>query len=197
MQLFTRAVAAATIITGIGVIGAAGTALADASCSARTTTAAFARWGDDNQYFVADGGTFERGATEWNRRGLAHSSFEQNPLGVAGPGWQSMQIPAGSSIESPEICVFQNEESVRFAYRAPYAGASLRVDISVESNGQRATTTTTIKASTWAWTVSPIIDMPNLRNAAGQQRIIITMRPLDLLGGWQVDDVMIDPWVAR
>lgn len=197
MQLFTRAVAAATIITGIGVIGAAGTALADASCSARTTTAAFARWGDDNQYFVADGGTFERGVTEWNRRGLAGAAAGQNPLGIAGPGMRSMRLPGGSSVESPEICVFQNEESVRFAYRAPYAGAQLRVDISVESNGQRAATTTVVTAAGSGWDVSPIVDMPNLRNADGQQRIIITMRPLDLTGSWQVDDVMIDPWVAR
>ena len=196
MKRIHRAVAAATILTSIGLVGVADTALAG-PCEARSTSAAFAPWGDNNQYFLANGGTFESGATPWTTWGFARSSLGQNPFGIAGSGSRSMRLPAWSGAQSPAICVFQNEESLRFAYKAPFAGATLQVDIEVSGPQGYAATTTYVTAPTWRWDVTPIIDMPSLRDANGQQWITITLTPLDMVGTWQVDDMMIDPWVAR
>lgn len=196
MQLIKRAVVAATIITGIGVFGATGTALAG-PCEARSTSAAFAPWGDQNQYFVANGGTFEDGATPWSTWGGARSGTGQNPFGYAGRGAKAMRMPAWSGAQSPSICVFHNEESLRFSYKAPFAGATMQVYVEVANEDGYAYTDTYVTASSRRWDVTPIIDLPNLRNPDGQQWVTIYLMPLDDGGTWLVDDVMIDPWVAR
>ena len=46
---------------------------------------------------------------------------------------RSMRLPAYSGAGTPPICVFHNEESVRFSYKAPYAGATLAVYVEVEN----------------------------------------------------------------
>jgi hypothetical protein len=197
MKLMYRAVAAATIISSVAVVGFAGTALAG-PCEARSTTAAFARWGDSNQYFVADGGTFEVGSTPWVTWGAARVTRNQSPFAMTGLGHtRSMRLPAHSGAGTPPICVFHNEESVRFSYKAPYAGATLAVYVEVENEQGYDHTETYITATRRAWDVSPVIEVPNLRGGNGQQWITIRIQPLDDSGTWQVDDVMIDPWIAR
>ena len=198
MKLMHRAVAAATIITGVAVMGVTGTAMAAGECGARSTTAAFARWGDSNQYFVADGGTFELGSTPWVTWGSARTTPNQSPFAMTGLGHtRSMRLPAYSGAGTPPICVFHNEESVRFSYKAPYVGATLEVYIEVSNEQGYADTDTYVTATTRMWDVSQVIDVPNLRDSNGQQWITIWIQPVDGVGTWQVDDVMIDPWIAR
>ena len=197
MKLMHRAVAAATIISSVAVVGFSGTALAG-DCEARSTTAAFARWGDSNQYFVANGGSFEAGATPWTTWGTARPAFNQSPFAMAGLGHtRSLRLPAWSGAGSPPICVFQNEESVRFSYKAPHAGATLEVYIEVANDDGYAATTSYVTATSRAWAVTQIIDLPNLRDADGRQWITIWIQPTNARGAWQIDDVMIDPWIAR
>lgn len=196
MKLMHRAVAAATIITSFGLVGLADTAAAG-PCEARNTSAAFAPWGDQNQYFLANGGNFETGATPWTTWGSARSTLGQNPFGFAGPGSRSLRLTGWSGAQSPAICVFANEESLRFAYKAPFAGATMEVYVEVSGPDGYAATTTYVTSANRRWDVTPIIDLPNLRDANGQQWVTITLTPLDGWGSWQVDDVMIDPWVAR
>jgi hypothetical protein len=196
MKLMHRAITAATVITSIGLVGWAGTASAG-PCEPRSTAAAFAAWGDDNQYFLANGGDFERGGTPWSTWGAARSVLGQNPFGIAGPGSRSLRLHGGSGAQSPAICVFDNEESLRFAYRAPFGGATMEVYVEVATDQGVAATTTHVTAANRRWDVTPIIELPNMRDTNGQQWITITLTPLDGRGTWQVDDVMIDPWVAR
>jgi hypothetical protein len=198
MKLMHRAVAAATIISSVAVFGFASSAAAAGECGARSTTAAFARWGDSNQYFVADGGTFETGSTPWMTWGSARATLNQSPFGMTGVGHQrSLRLPPWSGAGSPSICVNHNEESVRLSYKAPFAGATLEVYIEVANDQGYAATTSYVTAPTRSWDVSQVIDLPNLRDANGQQWITIWIQPLDGYGAWQVDDVMIDPWIAR
>lgn len=196
MKLMHRAVAAATLLTSIGMVGWAGSVSAG-PCEARSTSAAFAPWGDHNQYFLANGGSFESGATPWTTWGSARRTFGQNPFGIAGPGSQSMRLSGWAGAQSPAICVFDNEESLRFAYKAPFGGATMEVYVEVATDQGVAATTTYVTAANRRWDVTPIIDLPNMRDANGQQWITVTLTPLDGWGTWNVDDVMIDPWVAR
>ena len=196
MKLMYRAEAAATIISSVVVVGVGGTAMAS-PCEARNTWAAFSGWGDSNQYFLANGGNFEGGATSWRLWNGGTTGWGQSPFGYAGPGSRSLQLPSWAGTLSPAICVFQNEESLRFAYKAPKPGAVLQVWIEVSGPQGYAYTNTYITASSWWWDVSPIIPMPNLRDAHGRQWVTIFMMPVDNSGTWSVDDVMIDPWIAR
>jgi hypothetical protein len=195
MKLIARLVAAATIVTGLGVVGA-GTVEAG-PCQVRATSAAFQRWGDHNQYFVADGGTFEGWSSAWEMRGAAWHGFGQNPHGYAGPGQRSLQLSAWGAVKSPSMCVFENEDALRFAYKAPHAGAILQVWVEVENERGYAYTSTYITAADHQWNISPIIDMPSLRDPQGQQWVTVYIMALDAWGTWMVDDVMIDPWITR
>lgn len=195
MKTMHRAVGAATIITSIG-LGLGGVAHAG-PCEGRSTSPAFLEWDDDNQYFLANGGSFEDGSTPWSTWGGARADKGQSPFKYSGPGSKSMRLPASSGATSPAICVFDNEESLRFAYKAPFAGATLEVHVEVANDLGYAATTTHLTAAGKKWDVSPIIALPSLRDADGQQWVTITVTPLDDRGKWHVDDVMIDPWVAR
>lgn len=196
MQLIKRAVVAATIITSLGVVGAAGTASAG-PCEPRNTWAAFAPWGDHNQYFVANGGTFEGDWSPWATWGGAGVGWDQNSHAINGHGQRAMRLPSWSTAMSPAMCVFHNEESLRFFYRAPGVGRTLEVHIEVWGENGYASTTSYITSSSRQWEVSPIIDMPNVRGADGTQWITVYLTPIGGRGSWFVDDVMIDPWVAR
>jgi hypothetical protein len=196
MQLIKRAVIAATIVTSLGVVGASGTAMAG-PCEARTTSAAFARWGDHNQYFVANGGTFEGGWSPWVTWGGAGVAPGQNSHAINGHGQRAMRLPSWSTAMSPTMCVFANEESLRFFYKAPASGRTMEVHIEVIGQDGYASTTSYVTSSSRRWEVSPIIEMPNVRGADGRQWVTIYLTPLGGRGSWMVDDVMIDPWVAR
>jgi hypothetical protein len=195
MQLIRRAVAAATIITAIGV-GIGTTAMAG-PCESRQMHTAFAPWGDPNLYFVANGGTFERGDTPWEMHGRGRVGWGQNPHAVNGWGASSLRLPPRSAAVSPAICVFSNEETLRFFFRGPGNGATLQVHVEVANELGVASTTTEIVSSSRGWDVSPIIPLPSLRDANGEQWITIRFTGLQSRGAWQIDDVMIDPWVAR
>lgn len=196
MRLMHRAVAAAMILSAVSVVGVGGTAMAS-PCEARNTSAAFSWWGDSNQYFLANGGSFEANSTRWNMWNGGTRAWGESPFGYAGPGSQSLYLPSWAGALSPAICVFENEESLRFAYKAPRPGATLQVWIEISGPQGYAYTNTYMTASSWWWDVSPIIPMPNLRDADGRQWVSIFMMPVDNSGAWQVDDVMIDPWIAR
>ncbi len=197
MQLIKRAVVVATIITSLGVVGTAGTAMAG-PCETRTTSRSFARWGDNNLYFVANGGTFEGSRSPWTTWGGAGVASGQNSHAINGHGQRAMRLPSWSTAMSPSMCVFANEESLRFFYRAPAGGRTMEVHIEVVGQNGYAASTSYVTSSSSRWEVSPIIDMPNVRGADGQQWITVYFTPIDgRWGSWLVDDVMIDPWVAR
>jgi hypothetical protein len=177
-------------------------AVADAQgpgCSTRNSRPAFSTWGDTNQYFVATGGTFEGGATGWTLGGGAAVVADQAPWRVNGGGHdEALRLPGTAEASTRTLCVQSNEESMRFFFKSPgVAGASLKVKITTVNERGMASNSWTIGTSSAGWRVSPQIPLPDLRDASGQQWITITFEPVNTPATWVVDDVMIDPWVAR
>jgi hypothetical protein len=168
-------------------------------CSTRTSRQAFSRWGDTNQYFVATGGTFEAGATGWSFSGSPSVVTDQAPWKVNGSTHgKALRLPAASRATTTTLCVKSNEESMRFFYKAPaVAGAGLKLTIRTQNEYGSSVNTWAVGTSTPGWQVSPQIQLPNLRDSAGRQWITITFEPINNQATWVVDDVMIDPWVAR
>ena len=86
---------------------------------------------------------------------------------------------------------------MRFSYKAPYAGATLEVYVEVDNERGVRRDHVVHDRDRPSRNVSPVIDLPNLRDGDGRQWITIWIQPTDARGAWQVDDVMIDPWIAR
>lgn len=196
MKRIRYAVAAASIIAGVSVMGGATAAFAG-GCSVRSASTTFSRWGDRNLYFPAS--TFEPGEEGWTLRNGARVGLGQTDWLVnGGEDHRNLRLSAGSSATSPSICVHSNEQTLRFFYRSAFIGSRMEVKVTVSNSKGVATTKTVVTADSFGWDVSPIIPLPELRETNGQQWITITMTPKDwLFSSWQVDDVMIDPWVAR
>lgn len=203
MKHWKRALATASVAivtSGVGI--AIGGVAAAGTCPTRTTSTPFTAWGDSNSYFVAPAGTFESGATGWTFYGNIGVVADQAPWKVNGSNHsKALNLPAYATAMPPNMCVASNEDAVRMFYKDPgVSGASLLVKIeawnAAGTNG-RVITQSTIRSSGAGWKLSPRIAMPNNRDAAGEQWVTVTFTPINTAGTWRIDDVMIDPWIAR
>ncbi len=72
----------------------------------------FAQVGDDNEYALVPGGSFEAGSPSWLLIGGAHVV-----TGGAYAGSRSLSLPAGSSATSPPACTGIDHPSARLFVR--------------------------------------------------------------------------------
>lgn len=196
------AIAAAIAATAtVGAVGA-GTGVSAGSCPVRTTTTPFKAWGDTNAYFQVPGGTFEAGATGWTMYGGVSVVTEQEPWKINGSAHaKALSLPAYTTAMPANMCIADNEDSLRLFYKDPgVAGATLTVKVeawnSAGTNG-RVITTSKVSSSGAGWKLSPRLALPNNRDSAGEQWVTITITPVDTAATWKIDDLMLDPWIAR
>jgi hypothetical protein len=192
--------AAAVSASSIAAIPTAGAGW-DQPCETRVMTQAFKQWGDLNNYFLVSGGTFEDNLfLNWDiKPGATVVAGEQSPWKVNGSKHtKGMRIGYGSKVETLDICVMVDEETIRFFYRSPgVRGAQMRVDVEADSDLGKSTGFWIADGSKAGWMVSPAIGIPNVRGEDGRQEIDITFTPIGARATWSIDDVMIDPWRTR
>jgi len=196
-RIITTAAISLTVTTG--VLATAGLASAAAvPCGARTLTTPFTAVGDANQYFPIDGGTFESATTSWvyGSKPTLSTSF-QNPTKINGStNTKGLSIPATAAPKTGDVCLYTNEASTRFYYKAPgVSGSKLTVTINATYNGTTYTNTWSVDGPTATWNLSPIIAIPIIPGATASQTVTITFASTG--GTWGIDDVMIDPIKAR
>ncbi len=165
-------------------------------CATRAVTKPFVPWGDTNNYFIAPSGTFEYGAGTWTVAGSAWTVAENEPWRVNGASdWSSMQLLPGSSIRSRSFCVGYDEDSIRLFIRKPgVPGSAITIQVTVTNPNGSGVATYTMSGESFGWGPSPRINMPNVRDANGQQTVTIEIMPANNPAVWLVDDVMVDPW---
>ena len=90
------------------------------------------------------------------------------------------------------MCLYTNEASTRFYYKAPgTSGSQLKVTINSTYAGMTYTNTWSVGGATGGWVLSPVITIPIIPGATSSQTVTITF---DATGDdWAIDDVMIDP----
>ena len=216
-------IALGALITGIAMVGlpvvAAPPAHAVDACSTRTLSQPFSRWGDLNQYFPVNNGTFESGTSGWTLGSGASRVAENEPWKVAGSGDYSLKIPSGSSVSTPVMCLTADEDSTRFFYKSPGLNATLTATIVATATS--VTTTSSAKRSfagtpgtsvssasnsftisfplassaASGWQVSPQIKLPNLSGLTGTYNVQIKLTAQG--GPWQIDDIYVDPSRTR
>src|SRR3954447_2983811 len=134
-RLARRAAAVTAALAGTLAVVAGPTASAQAAdeCTARTTTKAFAAFGDSNDYFPIGGGTFESGSlSNFDVTGAPSVVNQNEPWRVRGsahPG--SVALPAGATLKAT-LCVQVGEDSMRLFTKAPGpSGSSLNIKTTI------------------------------------------------------------------
>jgi hypothetical protein len=199
-----RIALATALVAGVtaGTTGLVAGSAAASGCGTRSTFKAFAPWGDQNDYFVTPGGTFEGSMSGWAfyaGNGSPSVVNDQAPWRINGSTHsKALNLPAYSTAQVPNMCIASNEEWMRLFYKDPgVSGSQLLVKVEAWSSAGRRAVEFRINAGGAGWKVSPQIALPNMRDQFGNQMVTITMTSVGTAASWRVDDVMVDPWKTR
>ena len=163
-----------------------------AACDTRSLSKPLAAFGDTDDYFVANGGDFER--LDPNSQGWVLSSgagrVDENEKWsvIDARHGRSIGMSSGATMQNAGICLYSNEGSMRFFYKSPGTSATLVVTVTI--NGKTNTTTITGKAAGWA--LSDKISLPTVSDPNGQTATI-KFSVTTPSGKVQIDDLLIDP----
>lgn len=170
-----------------------------ATCQTPPVSTPFSQWGDDNDYYLAPGGSFEGTADQvgWTLSGASLSSGNE-PFFENGSGdSQSLTIAGGGSATSPFFCVDNTMSSLRFFAQQLSAGAGLRVQALVQTAGGVTTVPLghLLDGSTPTWAPADPIAGDTSGLADGQTVMValqFTVR--SSAASWQIDDLYVDPY---
>jgi hypothetical protein len=196
-------------VTGIAAVAclmlfvAPGVALANnallATCQTPPISTPFSQWGDNNDYFLAPGGSFEGTADQvgWTLSNASLTSGNE-PFSVNDSGdSQSLTIAGGGSATSPFFCVDNTMSSLRFFAQQVSAGGGLRVQALVQTSTGVNTVSLArlVDDSVPGWSPSAPIAADTSSLADGQTVMValqFTVRAP--AASWQIDDVYVDPY---
>jgi hypothetical protein len=188
----------------IGILaGPASAAVANPSCLPSTVTP-FTAFGDNGDYFLTPGGSFENGAPGWNLTGGAALAADNNTAGIdPSTDTTALSLPAGSSATSPSMCVTPNSPTMRFFVKNGGA-RSARLGVWVLftlPNGAQGSLPIAVVTGTGVWQPSQIIlfyaNLLAYGSPTGTTNVSFQFRPLDATGRWEIDDVYVDPFKHR
>ena len=186
------------LLVGLGLFAAPGAALA--SCPAPPVSTPFSQWGDNNNYFLVPGGSFEGTADQvgWTLSGASLTAGNE-PFYVNNSGdGQSLTINGGGSATSPFFCVDNTMTSLRFFAQQVSPGAGLHVQALVQNPDGSVTTAPVAhlldgSMSSWAPTDPISGDTSGLANDQTLNVALqFTVRASS--ASWLIDDVYVDPY---
>ena len=199
-RVFASLVAA---LAFLGVLAVPGVALASnsmlATCQTPSVSNPFSQWGDNNDYFLAPGGSFEGTADQvgWTLSNATFTSGNE-PFLVNDPGdSQSLIIAGGGSATSPYFCVDNTMSSLRLFAQQVTAGGGLRVQALVQTSDGVTTEPLArlFDGSTPAWAPTDPI-ATDFAGLADGQTLTVALRftVRSSAASWQIDDVHVDPY---
>jgi hypothetical protein len=156
-------------------------------CNSAAVSQPFAPWGDLAWYELAPGGDFE--TSTWALSGGAQRVPGSEPYAATGSlGSWSLKLPAGSSAQSPPMCVDAAYPSARFFIAGTGVVAVTIVDGNVDIPAGIA-----VAGSNWLPT--PVMLTSSAVAAATSNGVAqVSLSLTGLTGSARVDDVFIDPW---
>jgi hypothetical protein len=187
------AVAAGTAQSAEG--GLIGTGAASGCDSAASHP--FQAWGDNANYLLMPGGSFEAGGPAWTLSRGAYIGAGNEPFRTEGDnGSRSLYLLPGSSAVSPTGCFAFGDWHARFFVRGVgLRGGRLEVDVVVRSLlGVLSVLDGGSVAPSGEWKPSPRIGMllTNVTSLLGTRAVALRFRAVNAT--FQVDDVYLDPW---
>lgn len=156
-------------------------------CNDAVLTQPFARWADPSRYELAPGGDFEN--STWTLGAGAERAPGSEPYAATGSlGSWSLELPAGSSAQSPSTCVDAAYPSVRFFIAGPGA-----VSVSVVAGGIAIPAGVAVAGP--GWQPTPVMITTSAVLAALSDGVAqVSFQVTSLSGDPRIDDVYIDPW---
>lgn len=156
-------------------------------CNGAALSQPFAPWGDPSWYELAPGGDFEN--SSWTLTGGAQRVTGSPPYAVTGSldSW-SLDLPAGSSAQSPTTCVDAAYPSLRF-----FVAGIGTVAVSMVVGNLEIPAGIAVAAS--GWMPTPVMLTSSAVPAALSGGVTqVSVRITALTGDPQIDDVYVDPW---
>ncbi|HEX3976646.1 MAG TPA: hypothetical protein VHW96_10300 [Solirubrobacteraceae bacterium] len=185
-------------LTCVAVFVSSGAAFA-AQCPTQSAKQKFSKWGDSSNYFLVPGGSFEGTPAQvgWTLSGATLTSgnepFHINSI----TDDQSLLISNGGSATSPALCVDSTMPSFRFFVRQTAPGSDLKIQGVVQTpRGPLSMTLADLPdGSLSSWTPVQVTvetnKIPKGFSIAAAMRFVAPGS-----GGWQIDDVYVDPYRA-
>jgi hypothetical protein len=204
--LMRRALVAATaaICAAMALAAPANAGILTASatdCGDETLTKPFARWGDQANYKLVAGGSFEAPDADWRLSGGAKIVSGNEPWLVGGRAHgKSLVLPAGSTAISAPSCVGLAEPTLRFfAKKNRGLLSTLGVSVYVKTSlGLVVPLPVGVVLGNGQWRpTAPMLIVANLLPLLPGDRTPVAFQFTPLLGDWQIDDVYVDPQRSR
>lgn len=193
----TVPVAHASLVSGVlpGLVSPSDT---PATCNTTSSQPFASVDGDQSNYVLVPGGSFESGAPGWTLgRGVSVVSGNE-PWKVNGRGdSHSLYIPSGSSAITPPMCFDPGDWHMRFfAASSSKSLSSLQVRVRVKSalgllsilDGGKVSAN-----STWQPSPRLALTLTNLTGIICVNSVSFEFVPSDS-ASWRIDDVYLDPW---
>jgi len=172
-------------------------------CPAQTIEHPFARWGDNANYVLVPGGTFEGSLSGWKLSGGAKVVAGSEPFAAHGAGEKyALSLPSGSSATTPQVCVGVLDPTMRY-FAANDGGLLSLMSVSIlyyPPGGGVLTLPLGVNVGGKAWAPSlPTLITANLLGVLSDGKATVAFRftPIGLGAKWRIDDVYVDPYAAR
>ena len=147
----------------------------------------FVRWADLAFYELSPGGDFEQ--PRWTMNRGAEREPGSEPYAATGKvGNWSLELPAGSSAQSPPMCVGAGHPTLRF-----FIAGTGSVAVSLVYGNTTIPAGTAVAGSIWLPTPVMITTATAVATVSGGTAEA-SVRLTGLSGRPRVDDVFIDPW---
>jgi hypothetical protein len=174
------------------------------SCSGQVLERPFLPWLDVAKYTLVPNGTLESTAG-WTLAGGARLVSGNEAFFVHGAREKySLSLPDGSSAATRPMCVGLERPTLRFFARNTGSVLStLKVEVLFEDlTGKVQSATIGLLGGTSAWQPTlPALLLANvtgsLLSTDGTTAVAVRFTPLGRGGGWQIDDVYVDPFRGR
>jgi len=167
------------------------------SCTPQPTSKPFSRWGDQRNYMLAPGGSFEQGAPGWQLNGASVVAGNES-YNVGGSGHRySLRLDSGETATSPPICVGLEHPVIRFfAKNNRLLLSTMTVEVIVTTSiGLKVALPIGLLLPHSQWKPSPgFLVVGNLLPLLPGQYTPVQFRFRAILGGsWWIDDFYVDP----
>jgi hypothetical protein len=191
-------------MTCVAVFASTGAAFASngpssPSCQAQPVTTPFANWGDNSDYFLVPGGSFEGTAQQvgWSLSDASLTAGNETFQVDGSSDDQSLTIKGGGSATSSFFCLDNTMHDLRFFARQTAPGSNLIVQAVVRIGHHEIVLPLASLAdgSMPSWAPVPQIGLQG-RLLPRWVRLPVALRFVvpDGQSSWQLDDVYVDPY---
>ncbi|HEY7621425.1 MAG TPA: hypothetical protein VH834_16715 [Solirubrobacteraceae bacterium] len=207
MRLLRRGLPGLLAAVALGAMPAAasadGLSIGLDGCGSRTVEQPFARWLDYSNYVLVPGGTMEGALNGWKLTGGAKIVAGSEPYDVhGGRGDSALLLPSGSSATTPTVCAAVLDPTLRY-FAANDGGLLSLLNVQIlyhPPGGGVITLPLGLNAGGRSWAPSlPTIVAADLLGAldGGKASVAFRFTPIGLGAKWRIDDVYLDPRMAR